>query len=79
MDIRAAVPSSVAGLEPARILGHDVTSASGGGQWGAHQDSSSGAALCHRSGKGREWRMAQKGAAGPGRGGRRDLGSERDM
>lgn len=79
MEIWAAVPGSVAGLEPAWMLGHDVTSASGGGQWGAHQDSSSGAALCHRSGKGRAWRMAQKGAAGTGRGGRQDLRPERDI
>lgn len=33
--------------------GRTATSASGGRQWGAHQDSNSGAALCHRRSKGR--------------------------
>lgn len=50
-----------AGLEPAWMPGRATISASGGRQWGAHQDSSSGAALCHRGGEGREGRRARRG------------------
>lgn len=41
------------------MLKRVATSSSGGRQWGAHQDSSSGAALCHRGGQGRERKRAQ--------------------
>lgn len=46
------------------MLRRAATSASGGRQLGAHQDSSSGAALCHQGGKGREGRR-EKGPRGP--------------
>lgn len=41
------------GSEPARMLRQDATSASGDRQWGAHQDSSSRAVLCHCGSEGR--------------------------
>lgn len=63
----------VAGLEPAWTPGLTTISASGGRQWGAHQDSSSRAALCHRGGEGREGRRAQK---GPRTGTGRSAGSQ---
>lgn len=60
------------------MSGRTATSASGGRQWGAHRDSNSGAALCHRRSKGREGKRAQKRAAGTGLGGRPASRPERD-
>lgn len=45
------------------MLRQDATSASGDRQWGAHQDSSSRALLCHR---GSEGRRTQDGTAKTG-------------